>query len=88
MFVYSGDEGDALRPPKRVADDADELEVPDAKRSRDSPPEVLSFQHPVSELMQKYSGAIFNFKSTCVEGEEGGREGERDTLCWLLDHCQ
>lgn len=35
---------------------------PNAKRPRLAPPKpTVSFQHPVSELVSKHQGAIFNF---------------------------
>lgn len=39
---------------------------PDAKKPHVAPPEPsVSFQHPISELVSKHQGAIFNF--TCKQ---------------------
>ncbi len=63
------EEEDAFRPPKRSAEPANEEDdlVPPAKRARDISCPVLSMQHPVSELVQRYPQATFEFKSElCV----------------------
>jgi len=52
-----GEERSRKRPAKN-----DEEEEPKAKRLREGMPEIMSFQHPVSECVQRYPNAVFTFK--------------------------
>lgn len=54
-----------------------ELGPPDPKRPRQAPPAAsVSFVHPVSELIQKHQGAIFNFR--------GIKRREKCAYFWLI----
>ena len=69
-------EGDKSAPKRPLEDSTDNPEPKKARMSTPppTPTPTISFQHPVSELVSKYHGAVFNFKGLCHCGS--GRRGE------------
>ena len=54
----NGDGGEAT-----ATEDTTDTDTPETKRARTAVPKpFISFQHPVSELVSKHQGAVFNFK--------------------------
>ena len=51
-----------------------------AKRSREGVPAIISFQHPVSECVQRYPNAIFTFKGVWP----GHGVGKELVLSWFF----